>query len=74
MSGFKRLLVKAALFKVPALNGLTVDLCARARTLATTGDDTDAGDEARVQLVLAAYELLNGARRVDRTRPTEVKP
>jgi hypothetical protein len=34
------------------------------RRFASTTEDTDAGDEARVQLVLAVYEPLNGARRV----------
>lgn len=74
MSGFKSMLVKAALLKIPALKGYTEDLCERARAFAETTEDSDAGDEARVQLVLAAYELLNAGRRLRADRPAQEKP
>lgn len=58
MSGFKGLLVKTALLKVPSLRPLTEDFCVRARAYAATTEDSDASDEARVQLLLAAHELI----------------
>ncbi len=60
---FRSLLVKASLGKVPALHGLTTDLCQRARAYAEAEGVAET-DEARVQLVLAAHELISGARRV----------
>jgi hypothetical protein len=74
LSGFKRFLIKASLRKVPALEPLTNDLYERARAFAATGPDTDAGDEAGVQLIIAAHELIASARRLRGARSTSPSP
>ncbi len=68
------MLIKASLGKVPALKGLREDFYVRARAFAATGDDTDAGDEAGAQLVLAAHEFISAAKRLRGLRTTEAPP